>query len=130
MGIEDFSFQVAEMLERDGSSTFHKAPWAMVLAGESSNKRDERLIALLTEARSLGREVSDNPDRTIADLAKQASRCRKRMAQLIRLNWLAPDIVQAIVDGTQPARLTATTLLDVVLPIAWTEQRTLLGFAA
>ncbi|MEK7413962.1 MAG: recombinase family protein [Planctomycetota bacterium] len=102
----------------------------LVLEGGSSIKRDERLIALLTEARSLGREVNDNPDRTIADLAKQASRCRKRMAQLVRLNWLAPDIVQAIIDGRQPARLTATTLLDVDLPIAWTEQRTLLGFAA
>lgn len=102
----------------------------LILESGKSIKQDERLIALLTEARSLGREVADNPDRTIADLAKQASRCRKRMAQLIRLNWLAPDIVQAIVDGTQPARLTATTLLDVVLPIAWTEQRTLLGFAA
>lgn len=30
MGVEDFSPQVAEFLERDGSPTFHNAPWAMV----------------------------------------------------------------------------------------------------
>ena len=101
----------------------------LILEGSASIKRDERLIALLIEARSLGREVSDNPDRTIADLAKQASRCRKRMAQLIRLNWLAPDIVQAIIDGRQPAKLTTSTLLNVDLPIAWSDQRTLLEFA-
>lgn len=102
----------------------------LILESGPSIERDERLIALLTEARSLGREVDDNPDRTITDLAKQAGRCRKRMAQLVRLNWLAPDIVQAIVDGRQPAKLTTSTLLDVELPIAWTEQRVLLGFAA
>lgn len=102
----------------------------LILDSGVSIKRDERLIALLAEARSLGREVDDNPDRTIADMAKQAGRCRKRMAQLIRLNWLAPDIVHAIVDGRQPAMLTTNMLLDVELPIAWTEQRSLLGFAA
>lgn len=102
----------------------------LILQDNSSTTRDDRLIALLTEARALGREVDDNPGRTIADLAKQASRCRKRMAQLIRLNWLAPDIVQAIANGKQPATLTAATLLYVDLPIAWAEQRTLLGFAA
>ena len=44
---------------------------------------------------------------------------------------LAPDIVEAIVNGRQPPRLTATELfrLSGHLPLGWPQQRTLIGFA-
>ena len=42
---------------------------------------------------------------------------------------LAPHITQAILDGRQPRDLTADKLLaHSRLPLAWHEQRTLLGF--
>src|SRR6516162_8370343 len=42
----------------------------------------------------------------------------------------APDITQAILDGRQPSHLTADKLLaHSRLPLAWQDQRTLLGFA-
>lgn len=51
-------------------------------------------------------------------------------ARLIRLNFLAPDIVVAILTGRQPVALTARQLMaDSRLPLAWTEQRKALGFA-
>ncbi len=48
----------------------------------------------------------------------------------LRLAWLAPDIVEAIINGRQPMRLTATELfrLSGHLPLGWPEQRTLIGF--
>ena len=43
---------------------------------------------------------------------------------------LAPDITQAILDGRQPPDLTAEKLLEHSrLPLAWHDQRTVLGFA-
>jgi hypothetical protein len=49
---------------------------------------------------------------------------------LVRLSYLAPDITQAILDGRQPPDLTAEKLLEHSrLPLAWHDQRTLLGFA-
>jgi len=49
---------------------------------------------------------------------------------LVRLSYLAPDISQAILDGSQPRDLTADKLLaHSRLPLAWRDQRTALGFA-
>ena len=49
--------------------------------------------------------------------------------RLVRLSYLAPDITQAILEGRQPRDLTADQLLaHSRLPLAWQEQRTLLGF--
>jgi site-specific DNA recombinase len=51
-------------------------------------------------------------------------------ARLIRLNYLAPDIVAAILDGKQPVELTASKLMtDTRLPLDWRAQRAALGFA-
>ena len=50
--------------------------------------------------------------------------------RLVRLSYLAPDITRAILDGRQPRRLTADKLLvQSRLPLAWHDQRTVLGFA-
>ena len=47
----------------------------------------------------------------------------------MRLNYLAPDIVVAILNGRQPVGLTAHKLMaDTRLPLEWSEQRTTLGF--
>jgi hypothetical protein len=49
---------------------------------------------------------------------------------LVRLSYLAPDIIQAILDGRQPRNLTPDKLLaHSRLPLAWHDQRTTLGFA-
>ncbi len=49
--------------------------------------------------------------------------------RLVRLAWLAPDIVDAILDGRQPAGLTASGLMrDTRIPTDWVEQREALGF--
>ena len=49
--------------------------------------------------------------------------------RLVRLSYLAPAITQAILEGRQPRDLTADQLLaHSRLPLAWQEQRTLLGF--
>jgi hypothetical protein len=47
---------------------------------------------------------------------------------VLRLGFLAPDILTAIGDGRQPVSLTATKLLqDTRLPLLWADQRKLLG---
>ncbi len=52
------------------------------------------------------------------------------LGKLLRLSYLAPDIVTAIVEGNQPANLTGRRLLRAGnLPLAWAEQRRLFGFA-
>ncbi len=52
------------------------------------------------------------------------------LMRLLRLSFLAPDIVAAILEGHQPPELTAHKLMrDTRLPLEWTAQRRLLRFA-
>jgi site-specific DNA recombinase len=63
-------------------------------------------------------------------LAQRERVSRSYFTRLVRLSYLAPDITQAILDGQQPRDLTADKLLEHSrLPLAWHDQRTVLGFA-
>lgn len=90
---------------------------------------DTGLIALLGDALRARELVIANPELSINQIAKREGRCRKRLTKLVRLSWLSPNIVEAIVDGKAPARLTRKRLFDADLPISWAAQEELLGFA-
>jgi hypothetical protein len=49
--------------------------------------------------------------------------------RLLRFGYLAPDIVEAIVEGRQPRSLTVKRLLQGI-PCTWSEQRAVFGFAS
>ncbi len=54
---------------------------------------------------------------------------QRHLRNLARLSFLAPDIITAIVRGSQPVNLTGRRLLRAGdLPLDWAGQRTLLGF--
>lgn len=54
------------------------------------------------------------------------------VAEVLRMTRLAPDIVQAIVDGRQPRHLNlhAVRGRQAEVPVDWEEQRVLFGFAS
>ena len=55
---------------------------------------------------------------------------KRHLWQLLRINWLAPDILAAIVNGTQPRTLTGRQLLRATeIPLDWAEQRKMFGLA-
>jgi site-specific DNA recombinase len=55
-----------------------------------------------------------------------------RLTSLIRLSYLAPEIIGALLAGPHPIELTPARLLRLSknLPHDWKEQRRFLGFAA
>ncbi|WP_137871298.1 recombinase family protein [Sphingopyxis sp. 2PD] len=91
-------------------------------------QRDEKLVQLVAEAQAARKLVLENPGRAVASIAADHGRCRTRLAKLVGLSCLAPDIVTAIVEGRQPAKLTAKMLTSIDLPLCWREQRAVLGF--
>ena len=95
----------------------------------SQATRDVKLVALIAEAHKARQQVLSYPDRPIATIAAEQGRCRTRLGKLVALGCLAPDIVTAIVEGRQPPTLTARSLQDMDLPLAWADQRALLGFS-
>jgi len=92
-------------------------------------RRDEQLIALVVEALQARELVLAHPGRSTSSIAAEHGRCRTRLAKLVRLSCLAPDIVTAIVEGKQPEAVTARWLGSAALPLDWTGQRQVFGFA-
>ena len=56
-------------------------------------------------------------------------RTAKNLSRTIRLSLLAPDIVEAILNGTQPATLQLADL-EGPFSVDWEQQRATFGFAA
>lgn len=50
--------------------------------------------------------------------------------KILRLAFLAPDIVEAIIDGKQPVNLTLRRVNDIQISADWRLQREALGFQA
>lgn len=96
-------------------------------AAASPPARDGKLVALLAEASATRDMVLAAPNRSIRELAAEQQRCRHRIAKLIRLSWLSPEIATAIVEGRQPRGLTARRLLEGELPMEWQAQEAVAG---
>ena len=93
-------------------------------------KPDPRLVKLLIRARQFNATLLHGDGMPFAALAKREGVSPSYFTRLIRLSYLAPDITEAILDGRQPRDLTADKLLaHSRLPLAWHEQRSVLGFA-
>jgi site-specific DNA recombinase len=66
------------------------------------------------------------------EIASRENLGKQCVSRLIRLAFLAPEIVEQIVDGRQPPELTAQSLLTnrVALPLDWGSQKKALGIAS
>lgn len=97
----------------------------LVYAAPDANPafRDDRMIQLIASGHAAY-------DRLLAGHGKPGTTERSQLVRLARLRFLAPDIVTAIVNGRQPVELTSRSLLRIAeLPLAWAEQRKMLGFS-
>lgn len=91
---------------------------------------DGRLVALVSRAHRWFAELRDGRAASVRDLARRHGVNKGDISRVLPLAFLAPDIVEAILAGRQPAGLTVTGLRrGPDLPISWIEQRRLLGFA-
>jgi hypothetical protein len=54
--------------------------------------------------------------------------CRSTLTDRIKLSYLVPGIVEAILAGRQPRTVTRSRLATIDLRIDWQQQRRMLGF--
>ncbi len=96
----------------------------------SSAPADTTLIRLLVRGRKIGKRMFEPGCPPLEDIAREERITSSYATRLVRLTFLAPDIVAAILAGKQPAGLTANKLMaDTRLPLDWRDQRAALGFA-
>ena len=60
-----------------------------------------------------------------SDISRREGLHYATVNKLIRLTLLAPDLIERLLDGTQPCRLNLTWFQHHHLPVGWTEQRAL-----
>ena len=105
----------------------------MVVQGPAqAANTDHSLIRLLIRAFAIREKLDHNPNLSMHQIADAEDVVPSYVTRLLRLTYLAPDIVTALVEGRQPIELTAKRLMDDTrLPLEWQAQRELLpGFAA
>lgn len=87
----------------------------------SQRKADNTLIKALARAFRWKRMLETGGFATIAELAAHEGIAPSYMTRLLRVTLLAPDIVEAILDGRQGAEMTLARLL-APFPIEWGNQ--------
>jgi hypothetical protein len=90
---------------------------------------DETLIKALVRAHRWRRRIESGRAKSITDLSKQEGVTDAYVCRLLPLTCLAPDIVEAILDGRQPKGLRLAEMLGKG-PLTWEEQRMSWGTAS
>lgn len=85
-------------------------------------RTDSALVKALARAFRWKRMLESGEFNTIAELAERERIAPSYMTRVLRLTLLAPDIVEAILDGKQGPEVTLARLMEP-LPAAWTEQK-------
>ena len=79
------------------------------------------LVKALARAFRWKRMLESGEFATIAELAEREGIAPSYMTRVLRLSLLAPDIVEAILDGKQGPEVTLTRVMEP-FPIEWTAQ--------
>ena len=95
--------------------------------GGLRRKPDHSLWRVLAQAHQYHAMVMRNGGKTMAQLAGEAGVGGSYFTRILRLGFLAPEVVKAILSDRHPIELTAKKLVNETrIPVAWAEQRTLL----
>jgi ParB-like chromosome segregation protein Spo0J len=97
------------------------------LAPQDRSSRCDPAIKAIARGRAWFEEIATGRARSLPELAKRDGTSRRYIRRLVGLAFLSPQLVEAILQGRQPAELTATRLTELDLPLDWTEQHKLLA---
>jgi hypothetical protein len=89
--------------------------------GAQPRRTDNTLMKALARAFRWKRMLDTGGFATITELAERERIASSYMTRVLRLTLLAPDIVEAILDGTQGPEVTLARVLEP-FPVEWAEQ--------
>jgi len=95
--------------------------------GESGEpRRNDEMAVTIARAHEWRRLLEEGPFRTLSDLARAQGVDEAYVRRMLRLTLLAPNIIEAILLGSEPSGLSLCALMRA--PAGWDEQRRVLGF--
>jgi DNA invertase Pin-like site-specific DNA recombinase len=91
---------------------------------------DQTLLKTVARAYRWADDLLSGRAQSVGEIARRERVSDRYVWRLMRVGFLAPTIVEAIVDGRQPEELTASTLTQRLdLPALWDAQERTLGLA-
>jgi hypothetical protein len=124
--VDTLTIRIPIRLQRRGGRKLIMTPEG-VAAPARKPSRDETLVKALVRAHRWRRRVESGQARSITDLAEQEGVTDAYICRLLPLTCLAPDIVEAVLDGRQPKGLRLAEMLGNG-PLAWNVQRETWGW--
>ena len=102
----------------------------LIVPGESGGERRARpnggLIKAVARAHVWYERLLSGQGTSLTAIAREHGMTPRYVGRLLRCAFLAPEIVEAILQGRQPPQLTLARLCRN-LPLDWTEQHRALG---
>jgi len=122
--LDPMILKVGASLQRAGQSK------RLVIGGHRKPRVDAGLVVLLHEALRARQLVLDASEESMNQMTGRLGMPNGHLTTLMRISYLAPDIIRDILDGHQPPGLTRQKLLEKSrgLPHEWAEQRKWLGW--
>ena len=125
--VDRLTLSVSARLKRAGLGT------KIVIDGAAGRgrkgKADPSLAKLIVKGHVFREKLIKGGGASLSNIAARQGVTRSYFTRLVRLTFLAPDIIRAILEGRHPPTLTAAKLKEASrLPLGWREQREVLGF--
>jgi hypothetical protein len=124
--LDTLTIRIPMRLPRRGGRKLNMTPEG-VAAPPRKPSRDETLVKALVRAHRWRGKIESGQAKSITDLAEQEGVTDAYVCRLLPLTCLAPDIVEAILDGRQPKGMRLAEMLGNG-SLAWEEQRRAWGF--
>ena len=119
--VDTLTIRIPIRLQRRGGRKLIMTPEGAALP-RPKPRHDETLVKALVRAHRWRRRIESGQAKSITGLAEQEGVTAAFVCRLLPLTCLAPDIVEAILDGRQPKGLRLAEMLGNG-PVAWEEQR-------
>jgi hypothetical protein len=123
---DTYTVSVPVQLKRCGIET------KLIVSGKEQARAHERTVRAIQEslkkALDWNQVLITGKAASMADLARAEGVTQRYVAHVIKLAWLAPDIMENIIKGNIPATL-SLGILKKCIPLDWQEQRKRFGFS-
>jgi len=97
------------------------------IGASSKDPAQEALVIALARAHRWQEMLDEGEVGSIAELGRSLGVDPTYVGRILRLTLLAPDIVEAILEGNEPSGLSLAKLTQS-FPMLWDEQRERFGF--
>jgi len=90
-------------------------------------RAERALVRAVCITRKWRRRLESGEVATTKELARQEGLCHRHTGRILPMAYLAPDLVEMILEGRQPPAMSLQALTAKPLPRAWADQRELVS---